>query len=115
MWKSLPRSRRGLVDVVVVVLDEVGAFAHDALAEPVHDVGVAVVVGDGEEAQALVVPGKRLLVVRRANLAHGCRQGGKSGLGQQALVVAPGACRGVVVGGDVVGSLTVVEPAGTRP
>ena len=51
----------GLLHVVVVVLDEAGALAHQALPEPVHDLGVALVVGDGEKPRALVVPGHGLL------------------------------------------------------
>ena len=56
--EELPQVEPGLVDVDVVVLDEAGALAHHALAEPVHQLGVVLVVGDGEEARALVVPGE---------------------------------------------------------
>ena len=45
-------------------------------------------------------------------LAHGGGERGEGGLGQQALVVAPGAGRGFVGHGDVVARLAVVEPAG---
>ena len=44
--------------------------------------------------------------------ARGGGERGEGRLGQQALVVAPGARGGVVVDGDVVGCLAVVEPAG---
>ena len=82
------------------------------LAEPVHELDVALVVGDGEEARALVVPGNRVFIVRGPACTHGRGERGEGGLGQQALVVAPGAGRGVVVDGDVVARLAVVEPAG---
>ena len=110
--EELPQVEPGLVDIVVVVLDEAGALAHHALAEPVHQLGVALVVGDGEEARALVVPRQGLGVVGRPACADGRGERGEGGLGQQALVVAPGAGRGVVVDGDVVARLAVVEPAG---
>ena len=110
--EELPQIEPRLVDVVVVVLDEAGALAHHALAEPVHQLGVVVVVGDGEQARALVVPGNRVLVVCGPARAHRRGERGEGGLGQQALVVAPGAGRGVVVDGDVVARLAVVEPAG---
>ena len=48
----------------------------------------------------------------RPRLAHGGGERGEGGLGQQALVVAPGAGRGFVGDGDVVARLAVVEPAG---
>ena len=44
--------------------------------------------------------------------AHRGGQGGESGLGQEALVVASGARARVVVGGDMVAGLAVVKPAG---
>ena len=47
--EELPQIEPRLVDVVVVVLDEAGALAHHAFAEPVHQRGVVVVVGDGEQ------------------------------------------------------------------
>ena len=110
--EELAEVEPGLVDIVVVVLDEAGALAHHALAERGHELGVVLVVGDGEEPRALVVPGERLLVVLRPRLAHRRGERGEGGLGQQALVVAPGARRGVVVGGDVVARLAVVDAAG---
>ena len=110
--EELAEVEPGPVDVVVVVLDEAGAPAHHALPEPLHQLGVGLVVGDGEQPRALVVPGKRVGVVLRAGFAHGRGERGEGGLGQEALVVAPGARGRVVVGGDVVGGLAVVEPAG---
>ena len=110
--EELPQIEPRLVDVVVVVLDEAGALAHHALAEPVHQPGVVIVVSDGEQARALVVPGKRLFIVSRPACAHGRGERGEGDLGQQALVVAPGAGRGVVMDGDVVARLAVVEPPG---
>ena len=98
--------------MVLVVLDEAGALAHHALPEPVHERGVVRVVGDGEQAPALVVPGQGVLVVLRAGLAHRRGERGEGGLREQALVVAPGAGRGVVNEGDVVARLAVVAPAG---
>ena len=47
-----------------------------------------------------------------ARFAHGGGERGEGGLGQQALVVAPGARARVVVGGDMVARLAVVEPSG---
>ena len=58
--EQLAEVEPGLVDVVVVVLDEAGALAHHPLAEPVHQLGVVLVVGDGEKARALVVQGREL-------------------------------------------------------
>ena len=110
--EQLAEVEPGLVDVIVVVLDEAGALAHHPLAQPVHQLRVVLVVGDGEQPRALVVPGQRVGVVLRPRLAHGGGEGGESGLGQQALVVAPGAGRGFVGDGDVVARLAVVEPAG---
>ena len=110
--EELPQIEPRLVDVVVIVLDEAGALAHHALAEPVHQLGVVLVVGDGEQPRALVVPGNRVLVVRGPACTHGRGECGEGGLGQQALVVAPGARGRVVVDGDVVARLAVVEPAG---
>ena len=56
--EQLAEVEPGLVDVVVVVLDEAGALAHHALPEPVHQLPVVLVVGDGEQPRALVVPGQ---------------------------------------------------------
>ena len=58
--EELAEVEPGLVDVVVVVLDEAGALAHHPLAEPVHQLRVVLVVGDGEQPCALVVPGQRV-------------------------------------------------------
>ena len=102
----------GLVDVVLVVLDEAGALAHHALPEPVQVHHVVLVVGDGQEPASLVVPGQRLLVMTRTRLAHGRGERGEGGLGQQTLVVAPSAGARLVVDGDMVAGLAVVEPAG---
>ena len=107
MRNSCPRS----VDAIVVVLDEVGALAH-ALAERVQQLGVALVVGDGEKPRALVVSEQRLIVIDLAGSAHGGGQCGEGGLGQEALVVVSGARARLVVGGDMVAGLAVVEPAG---
>ena len=71
--------------------------------KPVKQPGVALVVGDGEQPASLVVPGQRLFIVAATGSAHGGGERGEGGLGQKALVVAPGAGRGVVVGGDMVG------------
>ena len=110
--EELAQIEPGLVDVVVIVLDEAGALAHHALAECVHELRVVLVVGDGEQPRALVVPGQRVGIVLRSRLAHGGGERGEGGLGQQALVVAPGAGRGFVGDGDMVARLSVVEPAG---
>ena len=109
--EELAEVEPGLVDVVVVVLDEAGALAHHALAQPVHQLGVALVVGDGEQARALVVPGQGLGVVGAARRAHGGGERGEGGLRQQALVVAPRADARLVVDGDVGACLAVVLPA----
>ena len=110
--EELAQVQPGAVDVVVIVLDEAGALVHHALAQAVHQLGVGLVVGDGQQPRSLVVPGKRVGVVLRAGFAHGRGERGEGGLGQQPLVVAPGARGRVVVGRDVVGGLAVVEPAG---
>ena len=47
--EQLAEVEAGLVDVVVVVLYEARALAHHPLAEPIHELGVALVVGDGEQ------------------------------------------------------------------
>ena len=107
-----PEVHARLVDVIVVILDEAGALAHHALAEGVQQLGVALVVGDGEQPRALVVPGQRLVVMAGSRSAHGGGQGGEGGLGQEPLVVASGARARLVVGGDMVAGLAVVEPAG---
>ena len=109
--EQLAEVEPGLVDVVLVVLDEAGALAHHALPEAVQQLHVVLVVGDGEEAASLVVPGQRLLVMRAPRPAHDRGERRKCGLGQQALVVAPGAGGGLVVDGDMVARLAVVEPA----
>ena len=109
--EQLAEVEPGLVDVVLVVLDEAGALAHHALPEPVEQRHVVLVVGDGQQARPLVVPGKRLFVMRTTCLAHGRRQRGEGGLGQQALVVAPGAGGCLVVDGHMVARLAVVLPA----
>ena len=59
--EELAEVEPGLVDVVVVVLDEAGALAHHALAKRVHEPGVVLVVGDGQQAPALVVPRQAVL------------------------------------------------------
>ena len=102
----------GLIDVIVVVLDETGALAHHALDQCVQSGGVAVVVGDGEQAPALVVPGQGVGIVTGPRIAHGRGQRGEGLLGQEALVVAPGVGVGVVMGCDLLAGLAVVEPAG---
>ena len=51
-----PEVHARLVDVIVVVLDEAGALAHNALAECVQQLGVTLVVSDGEKPRALVIP-----------------------------------------------------------
>ena len=109
--EQLAEVEPGLVDVVLVVLDEAGALAHHALPEPVQQFHVVLVVGDGQQAASLVVPGQRLLVMRTPRLAHGGGERREGGLGQQALVVAPGAGGGLVMDGDMVARLAVVEPA----
>ena len=111
MREQLAQVQPGLIDIVVVILNEAGALAHHALAQAVHQLRVVLVVGDGEQPRALVVPGQRVGVVLRPRLAHGGGEGGEGGLGQQALVVAPGAGRGFVGDGDVVARRAVVEPA----
>ena len=111
--EQLAEVEPGLIDVVVVVLDETGALAHHPLAQPVHELGVVLVVGDGEQPRALVVPGERIGIVPGPRLAHGGGERGEGGLGQQALVAAPGAGRDCVGGGDMVARLAVVEPAAT--
>ena len=102
----------GLVDVIVVVLDEAGTLAHHALDQCVQRRGVAFVVGNGEQASALVVPGQGVGIVTAPCIAHVRGQRGKSLLGQEALVVAPGIGVGVVMDGDLLARLAVVEPAG---
>ena len=109
-----PQVEPGLGDVVVVVLDEAGALPHHPFPERVEQLSVALVVDHGEQARALVVPGQRVLIVRGAGGAHGRGQSGEGGLGQQALVVPAGARARVVMDGDLVAGLTVVEPAGPR-
>ena len=109
--EQLAEVEPGLVDVVLVVLDEAGALAHHALPEAVQQRHIVLVVGDGQQARALVVPGQRLLVMRTPRLAHGGGERSEGGLGQQTLVVAPGADGGLVVDGDMVARLAVVEPA----
>ena len=109
--EQLAEVEPGLVDVVLVVLDEAGALAHHALPEPVQQRHVVLVVGDGQQPAALVVPGQSLLVMRTTRPAHGRGERGEGGLGQQALVVAPGAGGGLVMDGDMVARLAVVEPA----
>ena len=102
----------GLVDVIVVVLDEAGALAHHALDQCVQRGGVALVVGDGEQAAALVVPGQGVGIVTGPGIAHGRGQRGEGLLGQEAFVVAPGTGVGVVMDSDLLARLAVVEPAG---
>ena len=63
--EQLAEVEPGLVDVVLVVLDEAGALAHHALPEAVEQFHVVLVVGDGQEAASLVVPGQR--IVHNAN------------------------------------------------
>ena len=109
--EELAEVEPGLVDVFVVVLDEAGALAHHPLAEPVHELRVVLVVGDGQQPGALVVPGQGVGVVLRPRFAHGGGERGEGGLGQQALVVAPGAGVRFVGDGDMVARLAVVEPA----
>ena len=101
-----------LVDVVLVVLDEAGALAHQAFRQSVHEFRVTFVVGDGEEPRALVVPRQGLLVVRGSRAADRGGDGRERGLRQQALVVAPGAETRLVVRGDMVAGLAVVLPPG---
>ena len=62
--EQLAEIEPGLVDVVLVVLDEAGAFAHHALPESVQKFHVVLVVGDGQQAASLIVPRKRLFVMR---------------------------------------------------
>ena len=50
----------GLVDIVLVVGDEGVALGDELFGELVDRCGVVVVVGDGEQAGALVVPGRVL-------------------------------------------------------
>ena len=69
------------------------------------------VVGDGEQPAALVIPGERIFVVGGTCPGHGGGERGEGGLGQQALVVAPGAGGGLVMDGDMVARLAVVKPA----
>ena len=102
----------GLVDVIVVVLDEAGALAHHALDQCVQSGGIALVVGDGEQTPALVVPGQGIGIVTGPCIAHGRGQRGKGLLGQEALVVAPGIGVGIVMDGDLLARLAVVELAG---
>ena len=109
--EQLAEVEAGLADAGVVVIDEAGASAHHAFAQPVHEFGVAPVVGHREQPAPLVVPGKGLGIMLRTCFADGGGERGEGGLGQQALVVAPGAGAGVVVDGDVVGGLAVVQPA----
>ena len=45
--EELAEVEPGPVNVVVVVLDEAGALAHHALAQPVHQLRVGLVIGDG--------------------------------------------------------------------
>ena len=53
----------GLVYVIVVVLDKAGALADHALDQCVQSGGIAVVIGNGEQAPALVVPGQGIGIV----------------------------------------------------
>ena len=76
----------GLVDVIVVVLDEAGALAHHALDQCVQSGGVAVVVGDGEQAPALVVPGQGIGIVTGPRIAHGRGSAAKACLGRRRLL-----------------------------
>ena len=78
--EELAEVEPGLVDVVVVVLDESGAPVHHALAERVHELRVVLVVGDGDQTRPLVVPGKRVFIVTTARLAHGGGERGEGGL-----------------------------------
>ena len=89
-----------------------GALAHHALDHCVQSGGVAVVVGDGEQAPALVVPGQGVGIVAGPRIAHGRGQRGEGLLGQEAFVVAPGTGVGVVMDSDLLAGLAVVEPAG---
>ena len=109
--EELAEIEPGLVDVVLVVLDEAGALAHHALPEAVEQCHVMLVVGDREHPAALVVPGQGLFVVTRTGLAHGRGERGEGGLRQEALVVAAGAGGGLVMDGDMVARLAVVLPA----
>ena len=52
LWRAA-EVEAGLVDVIVVVLDEAGALAHHALDQCVQSGGVALVIGDGEQASEL--------------------------------------------------------------
>ena len=80
--EELAEIEPGLVDVVLVVLDEAGALAHHALPEAVQESHVMLVVGDREQPAALVVPRQGLFVVTRTRLAHGRGERREGGLGQ---------------------------------
>ena len=84
--EQLAEIEPGLVDVVLVVLDEAGALAHHALPEPVQEFHVVLVVGDGQQAAALVVPGKRLLVMRTPALLMVAVSAAKAALGSRHLL-----------------------------
>ena len=99
-------------DVGFEVRQEAGALAHHPLAQAVHERGVVFVVGHGEQAVALVVPGQGLREVGLSGRADGGGERRQGVFWQQALVVAPGAGARLVLGGDPVADPAVVDPAG---
>ena len=84
--EQLAEVEPGLVDVVLVVLDEAGAFAHHALPEPVQKFHVVLVVGDGQQAASLIVPRKRLFVMRTPALLMVAVSAAKAALGRRHLL-----------------------------
>ncbi|MCY4560113.1 MAG: hypothetical protein OXF79_27875 [Chloroflexi bacterium] len=109
--QQLAEVEPGLVDIVVVVLDEADALAHHALAECVYQLGIALVVSDGGRPAPLIVPGQGLGEVGTARRAHGGGERGEGGLRQQALVVAPG---GVAPAASGVGAQPARRPSWRR-
>ena len=107
-----PEIQSRLLDLVVVVGDEALALRQHPVNELAQRSRVALVVGDRQEPRAQIVPRERVVVVVFPRFVERGVERRERGLGQEALVVAPGARGGVVVHGHVLAGLAVIPVPG---